>query len=84
MPENFIVTITNAQGTFETDLQIPARLRVSDFSGKLLEILKILDEREFRRWRRLKISVGGRTLRESETFASVGVFDGSRITVTEA
>jgi uncharacterized ubiquitin-like protein YukD len=83
MPENFIVTVTNVQGTFETDLQIPARLKISEFDDKLLEILKILDEREFRRWNRLQMSVNGRVLRGSVTFASAGVFDGSRIVVAE-
>ena len=84
MPENFIVTITNAQGTFEIDLQIPARLRMSELAGKLLEILKMLDNREFRHWSKFQMSVADRVLLGSDTFASAGVFDGSRIVVSEA
>ena len=83
MPENFIVTIASKQGSFEVDLQIPAKLKISEFDGKLLEILKMIDEREFRRWNRLQMSAGGRVLRGSESLASAGAFDGSRIIVTE-
>ena len=83
MPENFIVTVSNHQGTLEIDLQIPARLKVAEFSDKLLQILKILDEQEFRRWARVQLNFNGRALRGNETLASAGVFDGSRITVAE-
>ena len=75
MPERFIVTIVC--GSFETDLEIPARLPFGEWRQKLLEILKLTDARQFIGWQGLALSFNGRALLESDSLAQVGAFDGS-------
>ena len=79
IPENFIVTIANPSGSFETDLEIPSGLPFDEMKGKLLEILKILDEREFHGWQDYALQYKNRVLTGDETFADAGAFDGSRL-----
>jgi hypothetical protein len=78
MPDRFIVTV--ASGNFEADLEIPSRLTFSEMKEKLLEILKILGGEEFQDWRACSLLHGGRMLAGCETLASVGAFDGARLT----
>ncbi|MCL2461981.1 MAG: EsaB/YukD family protein [Defluviitaleaceae bacterium] len=84
MPEYFIVTITNVGARFETDLEIPSRLPLRAFKGKLLEILKIMDGQTFGGWDDYRISFNNRVLYGSDTLASLGAFDGSRLAVERA
>ena len=79
MPEAFIVTISDAAGRFETDLEIPSHLTFSEFKAKLLEILKIMDGRVFGGFRDYKLVYKSRALSGSDTLASIGAFDGSRL-----
>ncbi len=79
MPEYFIVTLIDAEGRFETDLEIPSRLPFSDFKAKLLEILKIMGGRTFQNWSDYRLRFDTYALRGSDTLASVGAFDGSRL-----
>ena len=79
MPESFIVTVINASGSFEADLEIPSRLPFAEMKGKLLEILKILDKQEFYDWQDCALQYKNRVLAEDETIADVGAFDGSRL-----
>jgi uncharacterized ubiquitin-like protein YukD len=81
MPDAFIVTVNDASGRFETDLEIPSRLPFSAFKAKLLEILKIMDNRIFYNWNDYRLSYKSRAIGGSDTLASLGAFDGSRLTV---
>jgi uncharacterized ubiquitin-like protein YukD len=83
MPEYFIVTVMTAGG-FEADLEIPALIPFGEFKAKLLEILKILEHREFNGWSDYNIQYKNRALAADETLASIGAFDGSRLVVTMA
>jgi hypothetical protein len=79
MPDSFIVTV--ASGRFEADLEIPSRLAFADIKDKLLEILKILDEHEFRDWSAFSLRHRGRILADGESLADIGAFDGARVAV---
>ncbi|MDR1299497.1 MAG: EsaB/YukD family protein [Oscillospiraceae bacterium] len=79
MPEYFIVTVSD--GGFETDLEIPSGLPFSEFKGKLLEIMKILGAAGARSWGDHRLTFNGRPLRDSDTLASVGAFDGSLLII---
>jgi hypothetical protein len=77
MPEYFIVTVTDANGRFETDLEIPSRLPFSAFKDKLLEILKMMGGRAFQGWSDYRLCFRNSALRNGDTLADIGVFDGS-------
>jgi hypothetical protein len=81
MPDYFIVTITNASGGFEADLEIPSFIKFAKLKGKLLEILKIMDGREFGGWRDYSLSHKNRPLAAGDTLGDAGAFDGSRLVV---
>jgi hypothetical protein len=79
MPETFIVTVTNASGIFEVDLEIPSELPFAEFKEKLFGILKILGENELRSGEDYGLLYKNRVLAEDETLACAGAFDGSRL-----
>ena len=81
MPDAFIVTITDVSKKFEVDLEIPAHLPLSEYKGKLLEILKMMDSTVFRDWRDYRVIFNKRTMSGHDTLAALGAFDGSRLTV---
>jgi hypothetical protein len=81
MPDKFIVTVVS--GDFEADLEIPSRTASGEIKDKLLEILKMLDEKKFRDWQTCSLRCMGRILADSETLASAGAFDGARLTAEE-
>ena len=80
MPEYFIVTVRDADRRFEVDLEIPSRLPFSAFKDKLLEILKIMGGRAFQGWNNYRILFKNYAMQDSDTLASLGAFDGSRLT----
>lgn len=84
MPEYFIVTVADADGRFETDLEIPSRLPFRLFKGKLLEILKMMGGRSFQSWSDYRLRFKNYTLKDDDTLASVGAFDGSRLSAERA
>jgi len=79
MPDAFIVTVTDSSGRFKTDLEIPSRLPFASFKGKLLEIMKIMDNNVFYNWSDYRLRFKNRVLSGGDTLASVGAFDGSRL-----
>jgi hypothetical protein len=79
MPDSFIVNITNARGSFEADMEIPSFMTFSELKDKLLEILKILDEDEFRSWQDFRLYYRNRAIGDDESLARAGAFDGSRL-----
>ena len=79
MPEYFIVTITDTDKRFETDLEIPSRLPFAEYKAKLLEILKIMDGYTFHAWHDYRLLFKNRALSGGDTLASAGAFDGSRL-----
>ena len=83
MPEGFIVTITKTPGNFETDLEIPSQLTFAEMKGKLLEILKILDRREFHGWQDYALLHKNNVMSGIETLADIGAFDCSRFIVVK-
>jgi hypothetical protein len=83
MPDSFIVTIANASRSFEVDLEIPSRVPLAEFKGKLLGILKILADYEFGGWRDCALIHKNRELAARETLANAGAFDGSRLVIVK-
>jgi hypothetical protein len=81
MPDKFIVTVVS--GDFEVDLEIPSRTEFGEIKDKLLEILKVLNEKKFRDWQTCSLTYMGRVLADSETLASAGAFDGARLAAIE-
>ena len=77
IPDKFIVTVVS--GEFEADLEIPSQVVFGKIKDKLLEVLKMLDEKKFRPGQVCSLRYRGRVLLDSETPASVGAFDGSRL-----
>ena len=83
IPDEFIVTVSSSEGKFELDMAVPAEFLVRDVRGKLLETLKSLGNGKFSAWRDCRLRYGNRFLSDTETFAMVGAFEGSRIIVIE-
>ena len=82
-PEMFIVTVIFGSDNYETDMELPAELPVSELRRKLLDVLKYVYEGEFAGWKSCVLEYDYRILDDKETLMSAGVYDGSRIYVIE-
>ena len=82
-PDVFIVTVQCAAQNFETDMALPAGLPVREMRGKVLNVLKALDEEKFQGWQICRLQSGYRFLSDEETLARAGIFDGGRLNVTQ-
>lgn len=82
-PEMFIVTVIFGSENYETDMELPAELPVSELCRKLLDVLKNLYEGEFAGWKSCVLEYDYRVLDDNETLMSAGVYDGSRLYVIE-
>ncbi|MDR0647898.1 MAG: EsaB/YukD family protein [Synergistaceae bacterium] len=82
MHDAYIVTVTDETGAFETDLEIPSRIPLGNWKDKVMAILKVLDGNLFQGWGGCAMAFEGRPLRDDETLAQAGVFEGSRLVVT--
>lgn len=83
IPDAFIVTVATEQGGFESDMALPSSLTVGELRGKILDVLKALDEEKFRAWRGCRLCLGHRQLQDGETLISAGAFGGSRLIAVE-
>jgi hypothetical protein len=81
MYDAYIVTVTDETGAFETDLEIPSRIPLGKLKDKLMPILKMLDGNPFQGWSGCMVIFEGRPLRDNETLAQAGAFEGSRLVV---
>jgi len=78
-----IVTVKIAGATEQDDMELPADIPVKELAPKLLMALKNVEGRLFMGVERIKIKYDAENcyLSDVETLASVGVWDGSIITV---
>lgn len=82
-PEMFIVTVIFGSDNYETDMELPAELPVSELRRKLLDVLKYVYEGEFTGWKSCVLEYDYHILDDKETLMSAGVYDGSRLYVIE-
>lgn len=81
MHDAYIVTVMDETGAFETDLEIPSRIPSGKWKDKVMAILKMLDCNLFNGWSGCAVTFEGRALRDDETLAQAGAFEGSRLVV---
>ena len=81
--EKAIVTVKDRSGQFERDMELPVGLPVSVLAKKLLEALKIIDQRTFSPYGSLSLFCGGKALDKTKTLNELEIWDGSIIVVQQ-
>lgn len=82
-PESFIVTLRTPTGGFEGDYELPANLPAERLIQLLLESLAQQEPRRFGSWQGLGLAWNGQKLRDGDTLADWGIWDGSILTIEE-
>lgn len=83
-PERVIVTLVDRSGHSVGDYELPADAALREYEATLLMALAQLDGRRFGDWRQLHLeTLTGQAIRENDTLASRGIWDGGVLTVVQ-
>lgn len=82
-PELFILTVMSEDEEFETDMELPSEMPVSELCKQILAILKGVDSDKFGDIQKCSLEYNNRVLNDDDTLLKVGAFDGSRLILLE-
>lgn len=74
--EYAIVTIRTRDKTWETDMELPAKMRLKDVALKVLDTMKAMDETRFGELHKLRFVYEDKLLNEEATLADYQIWDG--------
>jgi len=86
MFDSVIVTLRTEDSSFVScDFDIPCKEPLKDLKGKLLEILRILDNRLFNRWQDIRFynEKTNKQIDPDETLEEAEIWDGSVLIITK-
>jgi len=86
MFDSVIITLRTKDNSFiSNDLDIPCKEPLKDLKGKLLEILCILDDRQFRDWHDIRFynEKTKKLLDPEESLEEAEIWDGSILIITK-
>lgn len=81
--DDIIVTLLFSDGYEPVDLEIPAKLQIDELEDKILESLIEMDFERFGGVKKINLSCGGKALEPDKTLEEYGIWDGSKLTVSE-
>lgn len=79
--EYAIVTIRTKDGTWEADMELPAKMKLKDVALKVLDTIKAMDEARFGELHKLRFVYGDKLLNEEATLADYQIWDGSIVSL---
>ena len=79
MFDSVLVTVSTRNGEFSMDLDIPSQEPIGELKTKLLEILRMFDDRIFGGWLDINIvdAASNKRLMMDETLEDAEIWDGS-------
>lgn len=75
--EYAIVTIRTKDGTWEADMELPAKMKLKNVALKVLDTIKAMDENRFGMLHKVQFIHENKVLNEEATLADYGIWDGS-------
>ncbi len=75
--EYAIITIKTKDGTWEADMEIPAKMKLKNVAFKVLDTLKAMDEGRFGTLHKLQFIYENKVLNEEATLSDYQIWDGS-------
>jgi len=79
--EDVIVTVNISQPSATYDMELPAFMCLDELKKKVVETLRLMDIRKFATVREIELFYNGQSLRNNETLAGYGIWDGSSIEI---
>lgn len=79
--EYAIVTVRTKDGSWESDMELPARMKLKNVASKVLDTLKAMDERRFGTLHSLQFVYENKTLNGEATLADYQIWDGSIVSI---
>lgn len=81
IPEKVIVCLTDEEKKFSCDAELPTSMRVKDLRLGLFRLLSECEPNYYARCKGLRLSLNGEPLPDNQTLASVGAWDGTRLSI---
>ena len=75
--EYAIVTIKTKDGTWEADMELPAKMKLKNVALKVLDTIKAMYERRFEAVHKLRFIYEDKVLNEEAALADYQIWDGS-------
>lgn len=79
--EYAIVTVRTKDGTWEADMELPAKMKLKSVAIKVLDTVKALDADRFEAMHKLHFRHENRILHEEATLADYQIWDGSILVI---
>lgn len=79
--EYAIITIRTKDGTWEADMELPAKMKLKNVALKVLDTIKSMDERRFGALYKLQFIYENKVLSEEATLSDYQIWDGSIISL---
>lgn len=79
--EYAIITVKTRDGTWEADMELPARMKLRDVALKVLDTVKAMDENRFGALHKLRFVYENKVLNDEATLADYGIWDGSIVSL---
>ena len=77
IPEKVIVCLQDSVRNYRTDAELPSQMLIPDLRKGILALLKEYEPGKYAACTEISLSFNGSSLRDSQTLASQGIWDGS-------
>ncbi len=81
IPSSVLVTISDKSSNYKSDFELPSQMFVKDLATGILRMLRTFEPRKYAGRVSVDLWVGETKLKDEQTLASAGVWDGSEITL---
>ena len=81
IPSSVLVTITDIANNYKSDFELPSQMLIKDLTMGILRLLREFEPKKYAGRTSVDLWVGEKKLKDDQTLASAGVWDGSEITL---
>ncbi len=81
IPTSVLVTITDRANNYSSDFELPSQMLIKDLAMGVIRLLREDEPRKYAGKSTVDLWVGDEKLRDNQTLASSGVWDGSEISL---
>lgn len=79
--EYAIITIRTKDGTWEADMELPAKMKLKNVALKVLDTIKAMDENRFGELHKLQFIYENKVLNEEAALSDYQIWDGSIVSL---
>lgn len=81
IPSKVLVSMTDNKNRYATDIELPSQMRINELTKGILRLLKEFEPTIYSGYDSAELWVDNLKLRDDQTLASAGIWDGSEISL---